>query len=67
MAAAKEKKLIVELVPNSGTLYSIRYEGGGQVPEFLKGEYTSYAEANRRITQYLTTEKRGAKNAKTTG
>lgn len=65
--AAKEKKLIVELLPNEGTLYVIRYEGGGQLPQFLEGKYTSYAEANRRITQYLTTEKRGAKNGKTTG
>lgn len=65
--AAKEKKLIVELVPNQGTLYVIKYEGGGQLPKFLEGEYTSYAEANQRIKQYLATEKRGARNAKTTG
>lgn len=67
MAAAKDKAFVVELVPNSGTLYKIRFEGGGQVPEYLKGEYTSHAEANNRIKQYLATEKRGAKNAKTTG
>lgn len=64
---AAKKELIVEIAPNQGTLYEIKYEGGGQVPEFLKGLYTSRVEANNRITQYLTTEKRGAKNAKTTG
>ena len=63
--AAKEKKLIVELSPNDGTLYVIKYEGGGQLPKFLEGKYTSYVEANRRIAQYLATEKRGAKNGKT--
>jgi hypothetical protein len=67
MVARKEKKLIVELAENEGTLYKIRFEGGGQVPEFLSGKYTSYVEANRRIERYLKLEKRGAKNGKTTG
>lgn len=65
---ANTKELKVELADNQGTLYEIRYEGGGQVPEFLKGLYTSRNIANDRIRQYLTTEKRGAKpNGKTTG
>ncbi|ADX87692.1 hypothetical protein [Vibrio phage JSF23] len=66
MAVTKEFK--VEITDNEGTLYEIKFEGGGQVPEFLKGQYTSRAFAWQRIKQYLATEKRGAKaNGKTTG
>ncbi len=60
MAATKE--LIVDLAENQGALYKVRYEGGGQVPEFLQGLYTSRVEAGNRIKQYLATEKRGATN-----
>lgn len=59
---AAQKKLKAVMKPNAGSLIEIVYEGGGQVPEFLQGEYTSYAVANKRIEQYLRTEKRGAKS-----
>lgn len=61
------KEFKVEIADNEGTLYEIGFVGGGQVPEFLKGKYTTRNFAWQRIKQYLATEKRGAKpNGKTT-
>lgn len=66
MATAKEFK--IDIVENDGSLYEIGFVGGGQVPQFLKGKYTSRTIAQQKINQYLATEKRGAKpNGKTTG
>lgn len=65
---AAQKEFVIELAENQGTLYRIRFGGGGQVPHFLDGLYTSRPLAQQRIDQYLVTEKRGAKpNGKTTG
>jgi hypothetical protein len=42
------KRLRVEQVPGN-TLLRFAYEGGGEVPDDLKGQYTSYAEAKRKL------------------
>jgi hypothetical protein len=39
MVASGEKKLITERLPTG--LYFVRFEGGGQLPEELKGKFTS--------------------------
>lgn len=31
------------------TLYKIIYSGGGQVPDYLEGKYTTYVEAKTRL------------------
>lgn len=62
-----QKEFKIDIADNGGTLYKIGFVGGGQVPKFLQGHYTTRAVAQQRINQYLATEKRGAKpNGKTT-
>jgi len=54
---ADKKELKVTLVPNSGSMYEIYYVGGGEIPEALKGMYTSEYIANVRVIQHLMEEK----------
>ena len=40
------------IVYQNGTMYAIRYEGGGQVPAHLEGMYTSVAEAKAALAAF---------------
>ena len=61
-----EKQLEAREVPNRGTLYEIKYQGGGQVPDCLLGSYTSKASAQFDIDHYVPARpKKVAKDGKT--
>lgn len=51
-APSHEKKLVIERVPDSG-LYQIKYTGGGNVPSFLNGSYTSEQFARKALDRWL--------------
>lgn len=60
------KQLKIQPVPQKGSVYQIRYEGGGQVPDKLNGLYTSKQTAQSAIDRYnLSKPKRGKKNEQT--
>lgn len=48
-----EKQLEVRIVPNRGSVYEIKYQGGGQVPDSLLGMYTTRVNAQRDIDNYI--------------
>lgn len=48
----QSKKLLLTRTPG-GTTYQIYYEGGGEVPESLRGEWTRADRANSAIDEYL--------------
>ena len=48
-----EKKLEVKIAQNKGSVYEIRYQGGGQTPDSLTGLYTTRANAQRDIDSYV--------------
>lgn len=49
------KELVVERVPNG--LYCVVYTSGGEVPDALKGRWTSIARAQTAIDNYKATPK----------
>jgi len=59
---AESKKFLTRLKSSSGGLYEVYLEGGGEVPESLKGLYTSPSFANKAIEEHLRT-RRVYKNA----
>lgn len=54
---AESKKFKTRVRPG-GALYEIYFEDGGQVPEYLKGAYTSSARALAASEEYVRTYKR---------
>jgi hypothetical protein len=46
-----EKNLRIERDPSS-LLYRIKWEGGGQIPDLLQGQYTSVAKAEEQIARW---------------
>ena len=58
------KELKVRPVKAKGSVYEIYFEGGGQVPDTLKGLYTRISNAMQAIKYYTPpkTEKKVAKN-----
>ena len=65
---ADRRDLDERLAPNKGALYELYYVGGGEIPDALKGTYTSDYVAKARIIMYLTSaiakEKEAQENAK---
>lgn len=51
------KELKVRTVPLKGSVYEVYYDGGGQVPEVLKGMYTSIRNALMAISYYTPPKK----------
>lgn len=49
----KEKQLEVRIARNVGSIYEIKYAGGGQVPDNLSGYYTKRVDAQRAIDTYV--------------
>lgn len=45
----KRVKKNLEIVPNGTGMYKIQFEGGGEVPDALKGLYTSHYFAQKDI------------------
>lgn len=59
MTNATKRKLVV-VGPSEErhtTLFEIKWEGGGELPDKLKGQYTSASEAKIAIASYLSTMK----------
>lgn len=54
---AESKKFMTRVRPG-GSLYEIYFEGGGEVPEYLKGAYTSSHRALAASEEYVSTYKR---------
>ena len=52
---ATKKELDIFNKPGS-QLYSLRFLKGGELPDMLKGEYTSVKEANKWRTMYYTSK-----------
>ena len=48
MTITRDKKLVVDLV-KSKTMYAIKWENGGVLPEFLGGYYTDIPTAQKKI------------------
>lgn len=52
MTITRDKKLVVDLVKNK-TMYAIKWEQGGVLPEFLGGYYTDIPTAQSKINLYM--------------
>ena len=53
---ANKRNLTVVKVPYS-TLYAVAWEGGGELPDKLKGQYTTHAEAKIAIQAWMATSR----------
>lgn len=53
-----EKQLLTRPVKGMGTMLEVYYEGGGEVPEALSGQYTSRSVADTAIKTYLSTRRK---------
>jgi hypothetical protein len=58
-----EKELVVISSDVSPMLFKIKYAGGGQLPEMLSGQYTSFHNAKSAIQHYLLTRKPSKRKA----
>lgn len=58
-----EKQLLIEQAPGS-TLLRIRWEGGGQVPALLSGQFTSVKAAEDQIALWKDQTKRAPEVAR---
>lgn len=59
------KELKVRAVKGMGTMLEVYYEGGGEVPEILSGQYTSSSVANTAIKAYLEQRKGSTRGKRT--
>lgn len=59
---AKVKKELITFYV--GSLVRIRYDGGGELPKELTGEFTSVKEAERNIAVYLNKRDGAKKNGR---
>lgn len=57
------RQILIQPVPAT-TLYKLAYEGGGEIPDELKGHFTSQAEANRALKVFRSKAKSEAPSDK---
>lgn len=60
-----QKELKIRPVKGLGTMLEIYYEGGGEVPEILSGQYTASSVAQQAIKAYLEQRKGSTRGKRT--